>query len=221
MQTEVEALHADMKNASRTDIAGISFYAGELYGQPAVVAKCGVGKVFAAICAQTMILRFGVGQILNTGVAGTLTDRLGQLDIALASTVVQHDMDTSPVGDPVGMISGINVIEIAASEKINAALASAAAEAGIRTLSGVIASGDQFIADPARKAFIRDTFGAIACEMEGAAIGQVCYINRIPFAVIRSVSDSATGDAGMEYPEMVRRAAARSADLIRRYLTRL
>ena len=89
-----------------------------------------------------------------------------------------------------------------------------AREQGSRCESGIIASGDQFISSAQRKSFIRDTFGAIACEMEGAAIGQVCYISDVDFVIIRCISDSATGEAQMEYPEMVSRAAKKSMALV-------
>ncbi len=218
MQVEVKALKAELKNSVSEHISGIEFVRGELCGQQVVVAQCGIGKVFAAVCAETMILRYDVDCVLNTGVGGTLTDRLGILDIAFASAVVQHDMDTSAIGDPVGLISGINKIEIPASPEMNDDLCRAAEALQKRYSVGVIASGDQFIGDENKKKWIRDTFDAIACEMEGAAIGHVCYLNHIPFAVVRSISDNASGEAGMEYPEMVQRAAAQSTALVQLFL---
>ncbi|MBQ2376843.1 MAG: 5'-methylthioadenosine/adenosylhomocysteine nucleosidase, partial [Clostridia bacterium] len=109
--------------------------------------------------------------MINTGVAGALASELRVGDVAVAENVVQHDMDTSPIGDPVGLISGINMVQIPADEKISSSLKKTAADLGMTCLSGTIASGDQFIADKAKKAYIKDTFSAIACEMEGAAIG--------------------------------------------------
>ena len=89
---------------------------------------------------------------------------------------------------------------------------------GVRTLSGVIASGDQFISSAARKEQIVSTFGAIACEMEGAAVGQVCYVNQVPFCVLRAISDGANDDSAMDYPAFVQMAAAQSVKLLCAYL---
>ena len=96
MSIEVEALKEKLGNVQTETVSGIDFFSGSLCGKEVVVAKCGIGKVFAAICAQTMILRFGVTHIINTGIAGTLTEELDILDVAIADGVVQHDMDNAP-----------------------------------------------------------------------------------------------------------------------------
>ncbi len=218
MRVEVDALKKKMENAVCETVSGTEFVRGTLCGREVVVAQCGVGKVFAALCAQTMILRYGVGRIINTGVAGSLSKELGLLDIAVADAVVQHDMDTSPLGDPVGLISGMNVVFIPADDSLAQTIEAAAREMGKNTARGVIASGDQFINGAEKKKWIAATFGAIACEMEGAAIGHVCAVNHVPFAVIRSISDNAGGEADMEFPEMARRAATQAQELILRIL---
>ena len=218
MSVETDALKAQVENAVKETVSGIEFVSGKLYGKDIVVAQCGIGKVFAALCAQTMIIRFGAEKIINTGVAGTLSDKLGILDIAVATEVVQHDMDTSPLGDPVGLISGINIIKIPASLSLANDISSAAKALGVNCVTGVIASGDQFINNAQKKAWIRSSFDAVACEMEGAAIGHVCYVNGVDFAIIRAISDNASGEADIEYPEMVHRAAAQSAAIIKKLL---
>jgi adenosylhomocysteine nucleosidase len=216
MSVETDALKAMVENAKAETVSGVEFVVGTIGGKDVVVAQCGIGKVFAALCAQTMILRYGTDQVVNVGVAGSLSPRLGLLDIAVSDAVVEHDMDTSPLGDPVGLISGINVVKLPASEELAAKVEAAAALLGKNCVRGVIASGDQFIADRARKRFIVEHFDAIACDMEGAAIGHVCYVNEIPFTVIRSISDNAAEDAGsMEYPELCRHAAKQSQELMR------
>ena len=214
MSVEVEALKAKIKCAKKETVSGIEFVSGKLGGKKVVVAQCGIGKVFAAVCAQTMILKYGVDKIINTGVAGTLTDRVGILDFAVSSAVVQHDMDTTAIGDAPGLISGINVIEISAASTLSDSAITCAQALGYKAVCGVIASGDQFINNADRKAFIRDTFGAIACEMEGASIGHVCYLSNVDFVIIRCISDNASGEAEMEYPEMVSKAAVRSQALV-------
>ena len=214
MRVETDALKAAVEHASIRTISGIEFVSGKLFGKDVVIAQCGIGKVFAAICAQTMILEYGVDRVINTGVGGTLSPKLGILDLAISTGVVQHDMDTSALGDPVGLISGIDRVELPASAELCEVIARVAREQGIHCESGVIASGDMFVNDPAKKAWIHESFGAIACEMEGAAIGHVCYVNGVDFAIIRAISDNASGEADMEYPEMVARAAAISQKLL-------
>ena len=221
MSVEVEALKGAMTDKKSEQISGIDFVCGKLCGKDVVVAQCGIGKVFAAMAAQTMILKFGVDIVINTGVAGTLTDKLGIADVAISTACVQHDMDTSAIGDPVGLISGINVIELSADAHLAACVASAAGELGVRCTSGVIASGDQFVSSAERKQYIVEHFGAIACEMEGAAIAQVCYVNGVRYVVIRAISDSADGSAHMDYGEFVKIAAANSAKILCRMLEAL
>lgn len=221
MAVEIEALKAAMTDKLSEHVSGTEFVRGRLCGKEVVVAMCGIGKVFAAICAQTMILKYNVDTIINTGVAGTLSEKLGIGDIAVSSSCVQHDMDTSALGDPKGLISGINVIELPASASLRDAVLSAARSLGINACAGVIASGDCFVSGGERKAFIKDTFSGIACEMEGAAVAQVCYVNGVDFVVIRSISDSADGSAELDYGEFIKLAAANSANVVKTVLKKL
>ncbi|MEE0968894.1 MAG: 5'-methylthioadenosine/adenosylhomocysteine nucleosidase, partial [Clostridia bacterium] len=186
MKCETEALVGMLENGSSERISGVEYFIGSLKGHEVVIATCGIGKVFAAICTQTMILRYSPDIIINTGVAGTLTDRLSVCDIAVSSDVVQHDMDTSAIGDPVGLISGINIIKIPSDKALTAKVISCAEELGLHAESGTVASGDIFVAEEGRKRYIKEKFEAIACEMEGAGIGHVCYVNSLPFVVIRA-----------------------------------
>ena len=218
MDVEMNSLRSFMENTETEVISGIRFVRGTLEGKDVVTAVCGIGKVFAALCAQTMILHYQPQSIINTGVAGTLTDALTIGSVAVSSAVVQHDMDTSPLGDPVGLISGINKIELPADRLLCGHLSACAKVMGIKTATGVIASGDQFVASAERKAFIVEHFKAIACEMEGAAVGQVCFVNRVPFCVLRAISDSADGSSHMDYPTFVKMAAEQSVALVRRFL---
>ena len=200
MNVEMESLRSYMENTEEETISGIRFVRGMLEGQEVVTAVCGIGKVFAALCAQTMILRYAPEAIINTGVAGTLTNALGIASIAVSSAVVQHDMDTSPLGDPKGLISGINVVEIPADAQLGGKILACAKEMGVNAVSGVIASGDQFVASAERKDFITGQFGAIACEMEGAAIAHAAWRNGVPFVIIRAISDKADNSAEMDFP---------------------
>lgn len=219
MKMEVEGIKSMLKNTTSKTISGITFTQGTFHEHQIVVAQCGIGKVFAGMCAQTMILQYPVTEIINVGIAGTLCAELGLLDIAISSAVVEHDMDTSPLGDPVGLISGINIVEIPACHRLTRKFSKIATEMGKHSTCGIIASGDQFINHPEKKSYIHQTFNAIACEMEGAAIGQVCYVNNIDFVIIRTISDNADETAGtMEYPALCQEASKQSQRLIEAYL---
>ena len=218
MKIEADAIRETLTSPVCETVSGIEFTRGVLHGKEVVMAVCGIGKVFAAICTEAMILRYAPSLVLNSGVGGTLTPALSIGDIAVATSLVQHDMDTSALGDPLGLISGVNKVQLPADSDLCGQLSACATVLGIRTETGVIASGDQFISSAERKDAIVKTFGAIACEMEGAAIGQVCYVNRVPFCVLRAISDSADGSSHMDYPTFVGMAAEQSVKLLRTFL---
>ncbi len=221
MEVEVASLKNELQNKSVTEISGIEFASGLLCGKKVVIAKCGVGKVFAALCAQTMILKYAPDCIINTGVAGSLSEKLGVCDVAVAGSVVQHDMDTSAIGDPVGLISGINIVNIPSDKKISEILSSVVSDLGINTYCGTVASGDQFISSAEKKNYITKTFGAVACEMEGAAIGHVCYVNGTPFGVVRAISDNADGSSHMDFPTFAAKAAEISIKTVKEFVKRV
>ena len=198
MQKEMENIVSRMDGAKCEKISGIEFVSGKVSRCDVVCAVCGIGKVFAAMCAEAMIIKYAPELIINTGVGGTLTEKLTIGDVAVSSAVCQHDMDTTALGDPIGLISGINLVSIPCDEKLSDLIADCCLELGYRCSAATIASGDQFVADLSKKNWIRETFGAIACEMEGAAIVQACYQNKVPCGVNRSISDALTGD-GMDF----------------------
>ena len=213
MSAEVEKIieALDLRECKR--ISGIDFYSGTLFGKRVAVAKCGIGKVFAAVCCEAMILHFSPRLIVNTGVGGALSAELSPLDIVFAKSLVQHDMDTSPLGDPVGLVSGINKIYFDADARATEVLKCAADKMGVKSCVGIIATGDRFVASFEDKVRIRNTFLADACEMEGCAIAHTAFINSVPFAVVRAISDSADGSSSMDYTSFLASAADISARL--------
>ena len=213
MEGEVAAIISRLENPSCELVGGIKFHVGNLSGKRVAIAKCGIGKVFAAMCAQAMILKYAPALIVNTGVGGALDKSLKPLDIVVATRLVQHDMDTSPLGDPKGLVSGINKIFFDADERAGALLVSLARGLGAGCVQGTVASGDRFIAERSDKERIAEDFGAAACEMEGAAIAQVAFVNDTPFAVVRAISDSADGDASMDYMAFLGKATEMSTAL--------
>lgn len=218
MQVETEGLIAEMTDTKTRIVSGVTYTEGVLCGRDVVVATCGVGKVFAAICAEAMILKFGVTALLNTGVAGGLSPMLEVGDVVIADEVVQHDMNTTALGDPRGLLSGINVIKLAADTRLLKALCEATAELGYNGIVGTVASGDLFVAEKKIKDKLVAEFDAVACEMEGAAIGHVAYVNGVPFAVLRAISD---GGDGMEFSEFVTLAAKISVESTKAFLKKL
>ena len=218
MAIETEGLIAEMTDTRESTVSGVTFTEGVLCGHNVVVATSGVGKVFAAICAEAMILRFGVTALLNTGVAGTLSPMLEVGDVVLADEVVQHDMNTTALGDPQGLLSGINIVKIPADERLLKALCTATAELDYNGMVGTIASGDLFVAKQKTKDALVAQFDALACEMEGAAIGHVAYVNKVPFAVLRTISD---GGDGMEFSEFCPLAAKTAVAITKNFLKNL
>ena len=210
---EVEGLVEKLEECEKESVSGIDFFIGKLFDKRVAVAKCGVGKVFAALCAQAMILRYSPKLIVNTGVGGGLALGLKTGDVVIADKLLQHDMDTTAVGDPKGLISGINKIYFEADESAVKILSSAAEKMGLSYRVGAVATGDKFIASAEDRHFISSEFSAVACEMEGGSIAQVAYVNRVNFAVIRGISDSADGSATMDFPTFLPIAAKNSTAL--------
>lgn len=226
MQIEVEAICAAMENVQRETVGSMEFVSGDLRGRRVVCVKCGVGKVFAAMGAQTMILRYAPTIIINSGVAGTLCDDLSIGQLALAEQVVQHDMDTSPLGDPVGLISGPNVVYMPTDPAVTDTLAACVESLEVPYRRGVVASGDRFVASTAEKERIRSLFDTpktpvIACEMEGAAIGQVCFVNGVRYGILRAISDGGNEQSFTDYPTFLAAAARVATQVMLAFVERV
>lgn len=221
MAVEVAHLKEAMQAPQIDVVSGITFYRGRLAGQDVVLAKSGVGKVFAALCAQTMVLNYGVTRFVVSGVAGSLSKDLHIGDVVIATTCVQHDMDTSAVGDTIGMVSGINRIRFEADAATVRSLESVCRERHVPYTLGIVATGDQFVASAAKERWIADTFGAVASEMESCAVAQVAFVNRVPYAAIRVISDEADGKTPEDYPTFVAHSAQRSSEILIAWLKTL
>ena len=215
MDLEVETLVAALENKKARRVAGSTFYEGKLSGLDAVVVQCGVGKVNAATCAQIMCSVFGVTALVNTGVAGSLSNELDIGDILVSTDAMHHDFDCSPVGYAPGQIPGLDMLAFKADEKLSALAFEAAEQVNPgHTKQGRVASGDQFIAGKAIKERIIALAGAKCTEMEGAAIAQTAYRNNVPFVILRAISDKADDSAEMDYPTFERIAADRCAKVV-------
>ena len=223
MQMEVDNLQANMTDTKVVEYSGITFVEGKIDGKSVVAAKCGIGKVFAAICAQTMILEFNVDMIVNIGVAGSLTKDLSVFDVAVATNVVQHDMDATGFGYRKGQIPQMPVFFFNADDNLRRLAAEVCKEVNpdIQVFEGRIASGDQFVCDQGVKDNIVKEFSAYAVEMEGAAIGQAAALNGVPFLIIRAISDKADDSATMDYPTFEAQAIEHSVKLVESFVSRI
>ena len=215
VESEVRALKELMDKSVIENISSIDFYTGNIKGVDIVVAAAGVGKVNAAVCAQTMILKYSPELIINVGAAGGLADNFNIGDIAVADSVVEHDMDTSVMGDPKGFITGIDMVQLPCDKEIADMMVHAAEKtAKLHVQRGIIASGDQFVSTQEQRNKIIGEFNAIAAEMEGASIGHVCVMNNVRFGVLRAISDGANNDSVVDYPAFEKMAVENSVKII-------
>lgn len=219
MEKEKNAL--SIENPIEETVGSLTFTRGTIEGIPVVVSVCGIGKVFAAMCAQTMILHYAPSLLINCGVAGSLSDKLGVFDIAIGTGAVEYDMDTTPLGDPRGLISGLDIVEMPCDTLLTAKLSDAAQSLGLRFEQGLIATADRFCASLEDKTNILSYFPAIACEMEGGAIAQVATANKVPFCLFRAISDTADGGAPVSYDTFVIKAAENAGKLMHAFLRTL
>ena len=224
MDIEVNGIIEKMESPEERIISGIKFTSGKISGTDCVIAKCGIGKVNAAMCAQTMILLYHPDKIINTGIAGSTSGATHIGSVVIGKKVLQHDFDTVALGDEKGtlFLPDENIVYLPCDSGLCKELEETCAELGdVSYTVGNIATGDLFVATRQQRAKLNQKFDAIACEMEGGSIGQVCYINKIPFCVLRSISDDSTSDdAGMEYSVFSKMAAETAIEIITAYIGR-
>ncbi len=218
LDIEAEKLKANIENPVSERIGRLAFVSGRLRGQDVVIGMAGVGKVNAAMCAQTMILKYAPELIINSGVAGSLSKRLDIGDIAVGTGVVEHDFDTTAVGDPPAFFNETSGEPFPCDPDAAAAILRACEAEGVRAVPAKLASGDQFISDADTKARLVQMFEAEACEMEAGAIAHVCFSNGVKCAVIRAISDSTDGEHQVEFYKFLPVAADNSARVLMRYL---
>ena len=216
MEDEVAELKKSMEIEEVVSAASLSFFRGKLSGKEVVVVRSGIGKVNAAVCAQILVDRFGVDVIINTGIAGSLDAAIDIGDIVISTDAVEHDMDASTFGDPVGQIPQMDTFSFPADEKLVklAKEVNEKANPDIRTWTGRIVSGDQFVSSSEKKEQLISLFDAKCTEMEGAAIAHTAYLNKISCVIIRAISDKADNSASVDYPAFEAAAIRHSVRLI-------
>lgn len=222
MDNEVKALIGALENDFVTERCHLAFHEGFIDGVPVVVVKSGVGKVSMASCAQQLCDLFNVDMLVNTGVAGAVDDTLDIGDVVVSTDLVHHDMDVTVLGYAPGQIPGYPQsfpADKRLAEKVVAA--AAAVEPDVTVRAGRIATGDRFVSSVEDRAAVRETFGALCAEMEGAAIAQVGWLNDVPFVVLRAISDHADGTGAESYQAFEDLAADRMARLLIATLSKL
>ena len=183
MPAELHALPGAKDWTPFETVSGIPFYEAE----PGIIACAGgVSKVNAAMAAEILCLKYGVDLILNAGVAGCLTD-LPAGSLVVPDEFIQHDVDTTAVGDPIGLVSTVNRVEFPTWKPEHCV--EVLKRLGFSAVTGRVATGDWFATDTSRAHWIADTFHPLLCDMEGCADAQVCLRNNVPFMSIKSVSD--------------------------------
>lgn len=217
MQVEADGIIALAENTSSEVINGMSFISGTLNGRDIVVVVCGEGKVNAAICAATLINRYSPDLVVNSGVAGALSPLVSVGDIVIASKAVEHDMNITALGYKQGEVSlpGGKVMFFECDKDASSLLEKCARELDdTRIARGIIASGDIFVSDRRKRLLLNDRFGAMACEMEGAAIGHACYCCKTPFAIIRAISDDLDENKGVDFVKFCSLAAEKTVKVM-------
>jgi adenosylhomocysteine nucleosidase len=203
--------------------AGMKFYWGKLGEESAVIVQSGAGKVNAAIAAQILVDRYNIDRMIFTGPAGALVPYLQRGDLVAANYLVQYDIDLTSFGRHVGEVPSVGRMIEADSEMLKQVTdAYDAVFSGMsnrpQMIIGTVVSGDRFISDRKTIAWLQREFGAVATEMEGAAVAQVCQMNDKPFLVIRTISDSAVEDAPEEFESTLKSAPENAFYLLRNLL---
>ncbi len=220
MEVEVEALKSEMNVKNVVNKASMEFCEGTIGSTEVVIVRSGVAKVNAGICVQILVDLFDVTHIINTGVAGSLDARINIGDIVLSTDACYHDVDATVFGYKKGEVPQLGIhafpADAALREEAKKAIKAAAPDLGV--FEGRVCSGDQFVSSPEIKKAIIDEQGGMCTEMEGAAIAQGCYLNKIPFVIIRAISDKADGSDIVDYPVFEEKAAHDCAALVKEML---
>ena len=223
MDEEVEQIVEAMEVERQETKAQMTFKAGKLNGKDVVVVRRGIGKVNAAVCTQILVDDFGVDAVINTGIAGSLKNEIDITDVVISDDVLHHDMDATGFGYELGQIPRMDTLSFKADERL-IKLAKESCEKVIPQVGvhvGRIVSGDQFISDKEVKTKISDNFNGFCTEMEGAAIAQAAYLNKVPFVILRAISDKADDSATMDYPAFEKQAIHNSVLLLKEFAARI
>jgi len=213
MPEEIEPLLEKVNNIKKTEYASNVYYEAEYKGKEIVIAYSKIGKVFASLTATILIEKFACDRLLFSGVAGAIDPDLNIGDLVIADGLCQHDLDITAFGHPHGFVPEGEVC-IPTDPYFRQIAKDIAARKGLPLKEGIIATGDQFVANVERKNWISKMFDAHALEMEGASVAVVCNAMNVPFFILRAISDSADMDAGFDFDKFLESSAKVSAEFI-------
>ena len=216
MEEEKDAVKAHLQDVKPVhQQAGLLFEEGKAGDLTVYFVTAGIGKVNSAMCTQIMIDQLNPDALLNIGVAGALDSTLEQGDLVISTEAQEHDMDCTDLGEEAGIIPRMETSIFTPDPQLVQVAEAACQKMGIPFRLGKVVSGDQFIGNAARKKVLVEEFHGTCAEMEGAAMAHVCYLNRKPWLILRSISDKADGEAELSYPEFKDMAARRAGELFK------
>ena len=223
MSEEITYLKEKIEIVTTKNIIGLDFHVGKYCGNSIVLVISGIGKVNAGMCAQILVDAFNVSHLINTGIAGSLKAEINIGDIVVSSDALQHDMDARQFGYARGEIPRMDTISFPADPELIAMAKAACEEVNpdIRVFVGRVVTGDQFIAERSVKNEIASWTEGYCTEMEGAAIAQAAYLNKVPFVIVRAISDKADDSATMDYPTFEAQAIEHSVKLVESFVSRI
>ena len=221
MEQEVTLLRDKIENRQTLTLAGCEIYTGTLNGIEVALLKSGIGKTSAALGTTLLLELCKPDLVINTGSAGGLAPTLSVGDIVVSDEVRYHDADVTAFGYEPGQMAGCPAAFTADAQLIAAAEA-CISELNLNAVRGLVVSGDAFINGAEPLARIRATFPqAIAVEMEATAIGHVCHRFKVPFVVVRAISDVADKASHLSFEEFLSVAAQQSSLMLEKLLARL
>lgn len=222
MEEEVELLRKEIVSGKVTVVADCEFIEGEIGQHTVILVKSGIGKVNAAIATTLLLNNYKPDVVLNTGSAGGLQTSLEVGTVVISDEVRHHDVDVTAFGYEHGQVPGQPAAYVA-DEKLVTIARAAVEEIGEHAhATGLIASGDVFMSDPARVEKVRELFPTmIAAEMEASAVAQVCHQFGTPFVVIRALSDIAGKESSISFDEFLPIAARHSTDIVLQAISKL
>ncbi len=219
MEEEKDAVYNLMEDAELEESYELNFYKGKIQGKKCILVQSGVGKVNAARTTQILVDKYKVNRVINVGASASINPMLNIGDVLIGKNVVQHDFDITAFGHSKGYITGVgNSVECDSNllEKINEIINEKKRDYNVKL--GIVATGDVFCTEISMRDEIRAVFDADVVDMECAAIGQVCYLDNIPFNVIRGVSDTPNGNNAGTFDENLDLAAKRCSEILNEIL---
>jgi adenosylhomocysteine/aminodeoxyfutalosine nucleosidase len=220
MEEEIQPLLKYFSDINIIQYANNTYYEVKYNNLNIVIAYSKIGKVFSSLTATILIEKFKCNILLFSGVAGGINPKLAIGDLIVANKLCQHDLDITAFGHPHGYVPGGDIF-VSTDEKLKNIALDVAKSENIKIIEGIIATGDQFVANNKDKIFIENTFKADALEMEGASVAVVCDALNVPYLILRAISDTADMDAEFNFDEFLVSSAKNSANFLIKVIDKL